>query len=350
MQSGEMSESARSIAYLEKQLDLTDDAYTVALIACALEMAGSKSKDAARQKLMSLAREDDNGLYWGDNDFIQEDVEIAGPGALRMPVRQSVKTSAIEATAYATLALIWHGDTLNAAAGARWLVSKRNSSGGFGSTQDTVMALQALIEYSSSSRADVDMTVLIEAGEKTRQIRITPQNFDVLQIVQVPFNSDIKISTSGKGEAIGQIVRRFNVPDADRMVDDVLKIDVDYDSGEVAVNDEVKVFVSLSYNPPDKVKAGMMVVDISVPTGFSAVKETVEKVVEGQNQFKRYEISGRKVVFYIEDMLPGGRLEFEFKVKALYPVKARGVTSQAYSYYKPEIVAETLGRDITVLE
>jgi hypothetical protein len=42
-------------------------------------------------------------------------------------------------------------------------------------------------------------------------------------------------------------------------------------------------------------------------------------------------------------------LQFEFKVKALYPVKAKGVTSQAYSYYRPEFSAESLGEDITIL-
>jgi CD109 antigen len=351
LQSGEKSGSARSITYLEKQLDRTEDAYTVALITCALEMAGSESKDAARKKLMSLAKEDANGLYWGENAVIQENLDIAVPGGVkRMPVRQIVQTSAIETTAYAVLALTRHGDTLNAAAGARWLVSKRNAYGGFGSTQDTVMALQALIEYSGSSRADVNLTVQVETGEKTQQVRITSQNFDVLQIFEIPVNSDIKISTSGKGEAIGQVVRRFNVPEADKTISDILKIDVKYDAAEVAVNDEVKVAVSLAYNPPEKTGAGMMVVDISVPTGFSAVKESVEKVIEDHKQFKRYDISGRKVIFYIENMLPGDRLEFEFKVKALYPVKAKGVTSQAYSYYQPEIAAESISQDITVLE
>jgi hypothetical protein len=47
-------------------------------------------------------------------------------------------------------------------------------------------------------------------------------------------------------------------------------------------------------------------------------------------------------------MKPGDKLAFSFKVKALYPVKAKGVTSQAYSYYKPEIRGETLSKDITV--
>jgi hypothetical protein len=47
-------------------------------------------------------------------------------------------------------------------------------------------------------------------------------------------------------------------------------------------------------------------------------------------------------------MFPGDRVSFEFQVKALYPVKAKSVTSQAYSYYKPEIKGETLSQELSV--
>jgi len=35
-------------------------------------------------------------------------------------------------------------------------------------------------------------------------------------------------------------------------------------------------------------------------------------------------------------------------VTALYPVKAKAVSSRAYSYYSPEISGQTLGQDVTV--
>jgi A-macroglobulin receptor. len=63
---------------------------------------------------------------------------------------------------------------------------------------------------------------------------------------------------------------------------------------------------------------------------------------------KRYDIAGRKVIFYVENMQPGQQITFSFQVKALYPVKAKGVTSTAYSYYTPDIKGETLGPAVTV--
>jgi len=108
--------------------------------------------------------------------------------------------------------------------------------------------------------------------------------------------------------------------------------------------------VNLEYNPPLPIKAEMVVLDISVPTGFAAVEDSVAAVIDSNDQIKRYEIAGRKVIFYIEDMMPGDEISFSFDVKALYPVKAKGVASQAYSYYNPEIKSETLSAGIVVTE
>ena len=81
---------------------------------------------------------------------------------------------------------------------------------------------------------------------------------------------------------------------------------------------------------------------------FTAVKDSIDKMIEQQDQLKRYDISGRKVIFYVENMKPDQQIAFSFQVKALYPVKAKGVTSTAYSYYTPDIKGETLGPAVTV--
>ena len=341
----------KAVNYLEKQVAGTADPYTVALLAYALELTGSSQTQAAYTKLMQLAKEDENGLYWGSDEIVPAETTGSQPGLKMMPpIRPGQRTSSIEATAYATLALVKHGDKMNASRAAKWLVSKRNAFGGYGSTQDTVMALQALTEYSSGSRSDVNLTVSIKSSQGIRNLTIDGKNYDVLQMVELPVDDDIQISVQGSGEAIGQVVRRYNLPAVTEQEKPALSIDVKYNADQVAVNDEVKVSVDLSFNPSENIEAGMTVVDIAVPTGFAAVKDSIEKMVAAQPEIKRFDISGRKVIFYIENLLPGDRLSFEFSVKALYPVKAKGVTSQAYSYYQPEISAQSLSGDITVLQ
>jgi len=263
------------------------------------------------------------------------------------PVQQQ-SSAAIETTGYATMALLRHGDTLNASRAAQWLTSRRNAYGGFGSTQDTVIGIQALVEYQSGARADVDLDITVTGDDFEQNVSITSDNFDVLQIVELPVDGEYEVAVDGKGKAVGQVVRRFNLPDVQSEVLDVLAIEVDYDTTDVEVDDIVTVSARLTFNPPQPAEAGMIVMDISVPTGFAAVEDTLARAIDEDAQLKRYEIAGRKVIFYIENLRQGESVSLEFQVKALYPVKAKAVASKAYAYYQPDISAEVLGRDVTV--
>ena len=349
MEYGEGASSAKAISYLEDALDDMEDAYTIAITAYALELAGSGSSDDAYDMLIELAIEDENGLHWGSSDDIlpleesqPEDGRIIAPG---LPMQN--QSADIEITAYATLALTEHGDTFNSSQAAKWLTSQRNAYGGYGSTQDTVMALQALINYSSGTRADVDLTVSIETSASTIEKHITSENYDVLQIVEVPINELVEITTEGEGEAVAQVVSRFNLPQAEEE-NNIFDISVEYDTTEVEVNDIVTVSVELDFNPEQPMEAGMVVLDISVPTGFTPLAESIAAIVENNDNIKRYEIAGRKVIFYIENMMTGDSLSFSFQVQAMFPVKAKGAASEAYSYYQPDLRGETLGADVTV--
>jgi CD109 antigen len=351
MEAGEKASSGKAVAYLETKLGEMTDSYAIAITTYALELAQSAKRGDAYKKLMSLAKEDENGLHWG-GDIIEPE-PLTKEGRMMPAFRPDINRSAsIETTAYATLALVKHGDAFNASKASKWLVSKRNAYGGYGSTQDTVVTLQALTEYATNTRSDADLTVTLKGNGIDKQLKINKNNYDVLQMVEVPVNAQIQMTVAGKGDAIGQVVRRFNEPAADTTpAAQMLKIDVKYDTTEVEVNDLVKVSVSLAFNPLPELnisEAGMIVLDVSVPTGFTSVTDSIVAVTEKMPNIKRYDIAGRKVIFYVENMKPGEKIAFDFQVKALYPVKAKGVTSTAYSYYKPDIKGESLGAAVTV--
>jgi CD109 antigen len=300
---------------------------------------------------MSLAKEDENGMYWG-NDVIEPEPLTAEEKVMptfRPDINRSVS---IETTAYATLAMIKQNDAFNASRASKWLVSKRNAYGGYGSTQDTVITLQALTEYATDARSDADLTITIEGEGIDKQLEIDQTNFDVLQIIEVPINAQIEMTVTGQGNAVGQVVRRFNEFEADTTpAAQMLKIDVEYDVTEVEVNDIVTVSVDLEFNPLPMLEiseAGMIVLDVSIPTGFAPVIDTIIAITQMMGNIKRYDIAGRKVIFYVENMKPGEQISFDFQVRALYPVKAKGVTSTAYSYYKPDIKGEVLSAAVIV--
>ena len=329
LESGEQAASSKAIAYLERELDDIGDPYAAAIVSYALELAGSSMADAAYDKLMSMAVAGDGGLSWG----------AAGQGN---------RSAAVETTGYAALALLERGDMISASNAARWLVNQRNAYGGYGSTQDTVVGLQALTRQAVHSKTDVEMNVTLSSGEWTRNVAITPENADVLQIFDVPAGRDIEVSGEGRGQVVVQAVRRFNTPEVETVGRPVFDISVNYGTGNVEVDDLITVSADVTFNPPETVEAGMVVLDVAIPTGFGPVVESLQRMAEAEPKIKRHDVAGRKVIIYIEDMAAGETLSLEFQARALFPVRAEPVTSSVYSYYRPEWKGQSLGGAMNV--
>ena len=174
LEAGDRDASSSALSFLETRLDDITDAYTMAIAAYALALGDSHRASEAHERLMDMAVAGDQ-LHWD--------------GA-----------AAVETTGYAMLALLERGDRINASRAARWLVEQRNAFGGYGSTQDTVVGLQALIRFAADSRLDVDMTVELTAGGWSRRVSVNAANADVVQIVELPAADSLAIQAAGEGE------------------------------------------------------------------------------------------------------------------------------------------------------
>ncbi|MCY3913295.1 MAG: MG2 domain-containing protein [Chloroflexi bacterium] len=337
-EAGATASAGAALAFLERQLDGIDDPYTMAIVAYALALGDSDHADDAQAQLIEMAIADETGLHWG----------AASPDSANGGYGQPQSSAAVETTGYATLALLKHGNIAAASNAARWLVSQRNAFGGYGSTQDTVVGLQGLIASASLGGPAVDMTVTLTSGEWSKTVDVNESNFDVVQILDVPVGANLELSAEGKGRVVAQVVRRFNRPEVDPEANEVFTIDVDYSADNIEVDDQIAVSVAIRFTPTESIAAGMVVLDVSVPTGFAPVAATIEALLEEHPKLKRYDVAGRKVILYIDDMAPGDSLQLAFVAVALYPVRAQPVTSQVYSYYNPDWRGETLGQSVTV--
>jgi len=335
--------------YLEHNLADQDDPYALAIGTLALQKLDSPFADEGINELLAISKQDDDGTYWGYGD-----------GAVTLPYEHggynyiAPSSKNVETTAYATLALIEAKNPI-ASSSLKWISAQRNSNGGFSSTQDTVMAFRALMSAAANAGRDIDATVnVIADGTELRSVEVNPQNFDVVQIIEIPKgSSEVKLEMQGSGDLKYQLLRRFNVILPEIIKQNEIELDVDYDSTDVAVNDIVTVGTRVKYNgirgiDGSSTSSGMMIVDIAVPTGFTPVSSSLEDLKEDA-VITRYEIAGRKIILYIDEMQAGEEINFEIQVKALFPVRAIVSESKAYSYYNPELVAESKGMDVTVV-
>ena len=151
---------------------------------------------------------------------------------------------------------------------------------------------------------------------------------------------------------VTQVAQRFNMPAMERPAVEMFQIDVEYGVEHGAIDDTIDITARFAFTPPvtfaETAEAGMATLDAAAPTGFAPIPDTVAGLVERHAEVKRYDIAGRKVILYLDDLAPHEWLELRFEARAQYPVRAQPVTSQVYSYYKPHWRGQTLGSSVTV--
>jgi CD109 antigen len=335
---GESNALNNSAHYLEDNLQgVSDDPYALALSALVLKKLGSNKADDALSMLMDHAKQDENGLYW----------EIEPAGDNRDIYWQPPSSKNVEVTAYGALVLIEHRDA-RANEVLQWISAQRNSNGGYGSTQDTVLAFKALMSAAANQARDTDAVITVTAdGQQISKISVKQDNYDVLQVIEIPTSTkNVTLSMTGKGDINYQLIKKFNVilPDVPEFSDMVFE--VEYDAATVAVNDIVDVHVRVMYTGTAN-STGMLILDVAIPTGFTPVVTSLDKL-KNDGDINRYEVAGRKIILYIEDLPKGMELTFNLQVQAVFPVKALIPDSSAYSYYNPQVKAESRGKEIIV--
>ncbi|MBN2329441.1 MAG: alpha-2-macroglobulin [Candidatus Omnitrophica bacterium] len=310
-----------AVAFLESSLSNEKiDSYALAQIAYALTKAGSSRAAAAIDALLEQGKTDSNGLYW--------------------------EPHAIETTGYAAMALALN-DRMEAQPALQWLAAQRNSLGGYGGTQDTVVAFKALTAAAAKQSRDLDASIdVLVNGEVVHSFSANAENFDVLQSLELAPADAVTLKMSGKGSVMYQVVHGYNVPAYSEPVGSDMMLKVSYSSEHVAVDDIVDVNVVVEYMGMEE-KTGMAIVDVSIPTGFGLVQESLDRV-QSMEIIKRIEQAGRKVIFYVDHFTSGEILEFTFQVRALFPVKADSGIHSAYLYYDADVKAETGGNQLQV--
>ncbi|KAK1802347.1 hypothetical protein P4O66_022017 [Electrophorus voltai] len=122
----------------------------------------------------------------------------------------------LEATGYALLALLKGGHVQEAAAPFKWLNQQRRVGGGYGSTQSTMVVLQALSEFLvrlPPSNLDLQVELSIP-GRSDRRWAFTRGLAHVARSSRVPLDQDFTVMASGHGQGILEVVTVYNqLPD-----------------------------------------------------------------------------------------------------------------------------------------
>jgi len=331
----------RALGYLDKHWREAKDPYALAVIANAYLSGGGMADlgniyltDTTREVLAALAKMavvEDEVAYW----------QAQGP------TFTSAKNGSadLETTALAAYALVKSGRYVPLTNKAiTHLIRSKDSFGNWQTTQATVWALKTLLLSLRKSVAETDGTVTVQVnGKQAGSFRITPADYEVVRQVDArelvhSGENDVRIAFEGKGSALYQIVSKYYLPWAvvSPPAKELLTIDIDYDRTSLAANDIVTASVRVVNNDPRD--CNMVVIDLGLPPGFSVLSDDLDKLVQ-RKVIQKYTIAARQIIVYLDSLASRKPLDFSYRLRAKFPIKAATPASRVYRYYNPEIEA-----------
>ncbi|XP_054835570.1 C3 and PZP-like alpha-2-macroglobulin domain-containing protein 8 [Eublepharis macularius] len=373
----EKASVAKAKLFLESNIYSVEDPYTTVLTAYALTLLRSPSAGVALRKMNSLAITQDGITHWSLTGTLaaDEDTFMGFSDGLF----QSVVSAEVEMTAYALLTYTVLGDVASALPVVKWLSQQRNALGGFSSTQDTCVALQALAEYAILSyTGGVNLTISLASTNLDYQetFELNKANKKLLQSTVIPtIPTGLFVSAKGEGCCLLQIDVAYNVPDPlakpafqllvnlqepklkrhrraphppkpvspdkNRFEASPWELGGDDDPASDQDHREYRVAVEACMRWLHSGSSNMAVLEVPLLSGFQADVESLEQLfMNKQIGLKRYEVDGRKVLFYFDEIPSQCMTCVKFTAFREYIVgKTAPVPIKVYDYYEPALEA-----------
>uniref|UniRef100_A0A674EAJ9 Complement C4B (Chido/Rodgers blood group) n=1 Tax=Salmo trutta TaxID=8032 RepID=A0A674EAJ9_SALTR len=374
---------SKATDYLLSRVEGLQRPYAVAITAYCLSVCLSDRTQAepAWEKLKGLATEGKDHCHgWYANaGMVNEEKKR------RVPTTEAIT---VETTAYALLTAVAHKDTEWADSAACWLTSQENYGGGFKSTQDTIVALEALSEYAlnrpqppitkvevqftAPRKNDIQKLSLDNKGEKVEtelkklignpiiNVALTGQGKAKMKVTKAYHLLDtsddcnllsITVKVEGKVEYTAQIVEDYNDYEGDygdgekREEEDVPRSAIEWfdarsrhrrdtqqsRNSENDVEYEVCVSHSLTRN-----LTGMSIADITLLSGFEAQTDDLDKLKNRDEQYiSHYEVSHGKVLLYFNEIEERECVTFR-AVQTVAIGLLQPAPATFYDYYEPD--------------
>jgi uncharacterized protein YfaS (alpha-2-macroglobulin family) len=324
----------RAIGFIEKHMDGATDAYTLAVIA---NLAADYGRDReftqhAVQRLLDTRTEKDDQVWW-----TTDETGVYGTGA----------SAAVETTGLSVQALLRSGESSGLARKAlTYLISKKDASGTWGTTQATIMALRALLTATEKGAADVrgTATVLLN-GKPSETLVLSPENNDlyhefVFKSIEEGKTNTVEIRFEGKGGLTYQVVGGYFLPWDQKPAIEPLSIDVSYDRTSLFQNDIATATATVKNNLEKT--ANMVIVDLGIPPGFELFSEDLQDYRDKTAALKsghlsKFSVTATQAILYLDSLNPGDAATVKFRLRAKYPIRAKTLKSRVYEYYAPEV-------------
>uniref|UniRef100_A0A8P4KMD2 Alpha-2-macroglobulin n=1 Tax=Dicentrarchus labrax TaxID=13489 RepID=A0A8P4KMD2_DICLA len=315
----------QSLSCLKESISDLSNTYTTALLAYVFTLAGDMETRAhLLNHLDTVALNQGGFLHWSQT------------------ATETSASLSVEISSYVLLAKLSASPTAEdlgyAARIIRWITGQQNYYGGFSSTQDTVVALQALALYSSlvfSPGGSSTVTVQSPSGRLT---------FDVNQDNKLLYQEEVLKDMTGKyslvvqGNACAsvQISLHYNI----RTPADVTTLSVEVKPEADCTGKSQRPKLTLKYSGKEST-TNMVILDIKILSGFVPDPESLRRL-KGALLVDRVEQKEDHVLVYIQELPKDIPINHNLELIQELPVQnLKPAVVKIYDYYQPSDQAET---------
>ncbi|XP_028967435.1 CD109 antigen [Galendromus occidentalis] len=350
--------------YLElslRYIDKDDDPYQLAITAYALRLIGSSDAEYAFTLLDRKYIQDGDLRFWSKRRYPSEpggmppfslhpsQTPQVGPLA-----RSDLHALDVETTSYALLAYL-HGKAILVKPIVEWINHQRNNEGGWASTQDSIVAMEALLEYekrtfgSDAEERELSMTLTLEAPclpGISKQFHVSFANRFQVQRFRIPNAwGSIMVRARGVGVSLLQMHLKSQLRSPAPPVSSSLSLNVKvFSSGR---NHSRLHFRSCQswIAERESLISGLVVLEAQLPTGYQVDRDTLLHYIHTatSRNLRHAHADQSKATFYF-DYLDSSPICINFTALRLLPTAAahRESLVKVYEYHEPERYNQTL--------
>ncbi|XP_021103747.1 ovostatin isoform X2 [Heterocephalus glaber] len=301
--------------------------YDQALLTHTFSLVDNKDKrEFFFNELSKKAKKVGGSVYW----------ELKGPSS---PYDLWASSASIEVTSYILLAFLSKpgltSEELSYASQiVQWVAKQQNSRGGFSSTKDTVVALQALTLFQTLtfSKNRQNLVQIFSGRTFNRSFLVNDENRLVpLEILMPTPSRQFAVRVSGNGCVYVQKTLKYNILLPKKSSGFSLSVNTANAFCRGLFDTKFDLVVSASYSGKRN-SSNMAIIDVKMLSGYVPDRSSVKKLQE-DGKVQRVEIKATHIFFYLQNVTRK-EIHFSFSIEQdTFVSNNKPASIQLYDYY-----------------
>ncbi|XP_019716916.1 alpha-2-macroglobulin-like protein 1 [Hippocampus comes] len=321
----------RCLGCLKEAAGQMDNLYTTALMSYTFTLARDEEM---RAKLLTYLHQQSSTMG-GTRHWHREGVSGTGVDSLEVEITSYVLLALLSGPALPDYILDYSSGIV------RWLTQQQNPYGGFSSTQDTVVALQALAKYAAATYSVGGRTVVTvtSLGGLEKEFIVDQSNrllYQEEELSEVP--GEYTVRAEGQSCVLAQISMHYNIPPPPDF--SAFEITADAISKCSSSKPQLHLSVNVTYQGRRE-ETNMVIINIRLLSGHILDQSSLE-MLRNNESVKRVEVEDGYINIYLDRLTKGETAVYSMTLEQDMLVEnLKAAVVKVYDYYQPTDVAMT---------